>query len=454
MTLPIPRRTGPAGPSRYESLGLRDLPFPTEPVIDPYNGDPRRNGSIYAESAARDAIEKFERLLICPGDFRNRHRLAYLWAKGDRETGRGVGKSALLRYFMQRINRNWGESEFAGQFSACVIYVSFPSQVDRRYMEQLALSALRDTLKSGVLESSRAALRLENLTPDQSKAVLEHGGGAYEPGNLLDDSILEMEGLDVEQLDESIADKLITAGVERRSAYPLAKGEFGEFLRDFRKDRSLEPLYVPRDTKILDYSRTLLFDDLVNYLRAAGFEGGYLFIDDIENLVDQMGRRDRIEFAKEFALCTVRPGYANTAYSFFSCVLTTHQQASVGLAQAWADAGLSGIARLDPGAPNSMELAFPTKDQAREIIIAHMDWYRIDQKDQGTISPFTEDGLNALLEDRETVHPRMLLSRAAKVILHAVHEKTATIDAKCVADAAAASSVAPPDVTEGIDGAL
>jgi hypothetical protein len=36
--------------------------------------------------------------------------------------------------------------------------------------------------------------------------------------------------------------------------------------------------------------------------------------DDIENLVDQMARRERIEFAKEFGLCTVRPGYANTEY--------------------------------------------------------------------------------------------------------------------------------------------
>jgi len=128
-----------------------------------------------------------------------------------------------------------------------------------------------------------------------------------------------------------------------------------------RKDNALEPLYVPRDTKILDYSRTLLFNDIVRYLRAAGYAGGYLFIDDIENLVDQMARRERIEFAKEFGLCTVRPGYANTEYRFFSCVLTTHQQASVSLSQAWGEAGLAAIGRLDPSSPNSVELPFPSK---------------------------------------------------------------------------------------------
>lgn len=58
--------------------------------------------------------------------------------------------------------------------------------------------------------------------------------------------------------------------------------------------------------------RRLLFNDVVLYLRASGYGGGYLFIDDIENLVDQMARKARIEFAKEFALCTIRPGYART----------------------------------------------------------------------------------------------------------------------------------------------
>ena len=58
-----------------------------------------------------------------------------------------------------------------------------------------------------------------------------------------------------------------------------------------RKDGNLEPYYIPRDTKILDYSRAILFNDIVYFLVAAGFHGGYLFIDDIENLVDLMTKR-------------------------------------------------------------------------------------------------------------------------------------------------------------------
>jgi hypothetical protein len=256
-------------------------------------------------------------------------------------------------------------------------------------------------------------------------------------------------------LDQAIAHQLRGNGIQSVAATALAEGTFENYLKSFRKDGNLEPFYVPRDTKILDYSRTLLFNDMVNYLRAAGFGGGYLFVDDIENLVDQMTRKQRIEFAKEFGLCMVRPGYANTAYNFFSSVLTTHQQASVGLSQAWGEAGLSAIARLDPNSPNSVELPFPSKDHAQDIVIAHIDHYRIDQSEKGTIKPFTQDGIDALLKNRQMLHPRVLLSNAANVVSYAVDAGISVIDAGCV-DAAMDNppSLSTPDFTDGIDSAL
>ena len=212
---------------------------------------------------------------------------------------------------------------------------------------------------------------------------------------------------------------------------------------------------MPYDTRILEYSRALLFNDVVNYLRAAGFAGGYLFIDDIENLVDQMSRKSRIEFAKEFALCTVRPGYANTEYNFFSCVLTTHQQASVGLSSAWGDAGLAAIAKLDPTSPNSVELPLPSKDEAREIIIAHLDYFRINAEENGSIKPFTDDGLEALFKSKQMLHPRLMLSSAAQVVFQAAQAGKTVIDADVVNAALDTETVIETtDVSEGIEGAL
>ena len=453
MTLQIPIRSTNQSTSPYTGLGLKDLPFPFTAVADPYNTDPRRNGAIYAEEPIRPSIEKFEQLLIRPNDFANRVRLAYLWSRGDQETGRGMGKTALLRYFRQRINQDWGRTEFAGKFSALIVYVSFPYQVDRRYMEQLALSALVDICKSRVLEAARASLRIEQLDSQQVQQIVKNTDGSEDFANLLDDEILEANSVDPMDIDNRVKARLTEEGVQASSASALAVGQFEDYLKSFRRDRNLEPLYVPRDTKLLDYSRGFLFNDVVLYLQASGFAGGYLFIDDIENLVDQMTRKHRLEFAKEFALCTVRPAYANGTRNFFSCVLTTHQQASVGLSAAWGEAGLSGIARLDPNDPNSVELPLPSTDQAREIIMAHLDYYRTDPDQKGSIQPFTEDGMQALLRNRQ--HPRLLLTAAASVVSRAAQESVTSIDAAYVEAATAGSPTqSTPDFTEGIEGTV
>ncbi len=366
-----------------------------------------------------------------------------------------MGKIALLRYFQHRINQDWGATEFNSRFSAAVIYVAFPSQVDRRHMEQLAWSALVDICKNAILKSSRAALRLGAPTSEQASAVLTNPDGSQSGENLLDDAILQDKGILPDALDAEIAARLQQDGVRSLVATKLAKGEFENYLRSLRRDESLEPFYVPRDTKGLDYSRSLLFNDMVYYLRAAGFAGGYLFIDDIENLVDKMARRHRIEFAKQFGLCTVRPGYANTSYNFFSSVLTTHQQASVGLAQAWGEAGLSSFARLDPTSPNSVELPLPSETQARDIIVAHLDYYRINESDAGTIKPFTEAGMGVLLGDQRMLHPRFLLSTAGNIVRKAAEDEVSDINETTVQSAIGGSPIiATPDFSEGLDDAL
>ena len=448
----LPRRTSAPTMPGYAGLGLTDLPFSTEPVLNPYSDNPRTNGAIYAEAPVRDAIDKFERMLIRPDDFPNRARIASLWSAGDVQQGRGMGKTAMLQFFRQRINKDWGFTEFNGQFSAAVIYAAFPSIVVRRWMEQLAWAALVDICKNGVLDASLAALRLNHLTVAEADAVLGANGG-NSGDNLLDNAILAERQISVSDLNAAVEGTLLRERVERGAANALANGVFESYLSGFRRDGHIEPYYVPRDTKGLDYSRHLLFNDIVRYLRAAGYNGAYLFIDDIENLTDQMARRHRNQFAKEFGLCTVRPGYANTEHSFFSCVLSTHQQSAMALSQAWSEAGLSAIARLDPNAATSVELPLPNRDQAQAIVIAHLDRYRTDDSKNGSIAPFTEDGMRELLG--RTRHPRNLLANAARAVIRAADTGATAIDADTVRAAMDDTGPAPTtDFTAGIDEAL
>ena len=446
--LQLPRRTSQPSTSPYEKLGLRDLPFATVPVIDPNSDDPRRNGAIFATSPVQAEIEKFERLLIRPSDFGNRVKLASLWAKGQAYQGRGMGKTSMLRYFQRRINPDWGYKEFDGRFSAVVVYVAFPDQVDRRWMEQLAWAALVDVCENRVLIASRASLRRDAMTDDEVEAIINvNGNTCWE--NLLDDAILESKGVKPEVIDSNIERLLLSEGVTRSAARALARGGFDDFLRSLRRDGNFRPYYIPRDTKGLDYACNLFFNDIVRYLRAAGFAGGYLFIDDIENLADKMARRHQLEFAKELGICTVRPGYANSAYGFFSCVLTTHDSVIRRLSAAWDEAGLSSFARLDPDAPTSVELPLPTQTQATAILTAHLDYYRLDHSEDGSIKPLTNDGLSALIQKGQL--PRELLSNAASTFTRAAEKGVSSIDAQLVAEATDSQSVqTSPDYSAGL----
>ena len=110
------------------------------------------------------------------------------------------------------------------------------------------------------------------------------------------------------------------------------------------------------------------------------------------------------------------------------------------------------MARLDPDAPTSVELPLPTQNQAREIIIAHLDHFRINPDDTGTIKPFTEDSLDSLVSNSQ--HPRALLSSAARVVSRAVEKKIVLIDVETVKEAMDSTPPPTTDFTEGLDEAM
>src|SRR5947208_11596156 len=173
MPLPMKSGTSPTV-NHYKGLGLTNNPFPSDPIIRPRSKDRRTNGAIFADGCRKEVISRFEKLLLRGTDFENRARIALLWSAGDKVTGRGTGKTALLRHFQHRINRDWGATEFK-QFNAAVIYVCFPDQVDRLFSEQLAWAALLDADESGLIRAGSAMLRLaeiEKRWPKESATLL------------------------------------------------------------------------------------------------------------------------------------------------------------------------------------------------------------------------------------------------------------------------------------------
>jgi len=436
MPLPMKSVTSPIT-NHYESLALTNNPFPSDPIIRPRSTDRRTNGAIFADGCRKEVISRFEKLLLRGADFENRARMALLWSEGDKETGRGTGKTALLRHFQHRINRDWGATEFK-QFNAAVIYVCFPDQVDRLFSEQLAWAALLDAEESGLIRAASAMLRLTEIQkhwPKEGDALLEEIKRAGVDGRdsvdvLFDDQVLEATGLVVQEVLSAVVEHLTDAGVKDAVAEALAAADLTGHLRSFRRDGEVRPYYVQRETKGLTHAKEVLFNDIVRFLIEAGFAGAYLFIDDIENLTDQMANKETIEFAKELALCLVRPGRASGETRFFTGVVTTHQQAATKLARGWGEAGLQGVARMDATADTSVKVPLPSEDGALEMLAEYIKEHRLPGKDGlERLHPFTEAAARKLVSGvSPALHPRTFLQKAHFAVRQAADDGLKSIE--------------------------
>ena len=100
----------------YEVYGLMENPFPKGgALLKPESKDPKENGSIFSTNARAKEIEDFEEKFIgVKTVFDDRLRCGFLWAEGDRRSGRGMGKTALAIYMKHRMNDGYGRNYFSG----------------------------------------------------------------------------------------------------------------------------------------------------------------------------------------------------------------------------------------------------------------------------------------------------------------------------------------------------
>jgi hypothetical protein len=247
---------------------------------------------------------------------------------------------------------------------------------------------------------------------------------------LFDDKVLAGAGLVVDDVLSAVIEHLTDAEVKTAVAEALAAADLTGHLRSFRKDGEVRPYYVQRETKGLTHAKDILFNDVVRFLKEAGFAGAYLFIDDIENLTDQMANKETIEFAKEVALCLVRPGRASGDTRFFTGVLTTHQQAATKLARGWGEAGLQAVARLDQMADTSVKVPLPSEDGALEMLAEYIKEHRLPgQEGLQWLHPFTEAAARKLVSGvKPALHPRTFLQKAHFAVRQAADDGLKSIE--------------------------
>jgi hypothetical protein len=359
----------------YEIYGLKENPFPKGlSILKPESSDPRENGKIFSENARAKEIKEFEEKFIgIKTSFDDRYRCGLLWAEGDRITGRGMGKTALAIYMKHRTNEGYGKNYFDGREKFFCSYISFPK----------GLKAKIDFVYRGILRS------------------------------FINEQLFSYVGDSVSSTD------LVNAGVKEEFAEAIANKSIKGYLENLSR-YSLEEWSTAWDTKFLTKLPDLFLNQTIRCLQCAGFKGGIILIDDVENLTDKSTRREIETFIKDFGNAFFRADNEASNSNFFTLILTTHLQSAQKISEAWTVAGLSASIPLNPGGHASLLTRKPDTGQCIDIITQHLKYYRDPSfTPPNEFYPFTHDALETVVTNCD-FHPRRFLSRCREIIKQAL----------------------------------
>lgn len=377
----------------YEIYGLKENPFPKGgAILKPESKDPRENGSIFSIEARAKEIKEFEEKFIgVKTSFDDRSRCGFLWAEGDRTTGRGMGKTALAVYMKHKINRGDGGREYGGNYfngkeKLFCSYVSFKEQIKSK---------------------------LAFLYKEAFRSFINEDLFSYIVAHVNEDQLLE------EGVEDDFADAVLNNSVKN----------YLEFLSRYK----LEEMSTAWDQKFLVKVSDLFLNQTVKCLKTAGFRGGIVIVDDIENFTDRSTRAEIENFVKDFGIAFFRAGNEASNSNFFTIILTTHQQSAQKISQAWTVAGLSASFPLFPGGFASLLTRKPDLEHCKDIVVQYLKYYR-----NKTVSipnkfyPFTEDSVETVIMECD-YHPRSFLSRFHRILVEALGKEIKEINKEFVA---------------------
>ncbi|MBT9145910.1 MAG: hypothetical protein DDT42_01787 [candidate division WS2 bacterium] len=371
----------------YEIYGLRGNPFPKGlAILNPESPDPRENGSIFSVNARAKEIEEFEGKFVgTKTALDDRYRCGLLWAEGDNRSGRGMGKTALSIYIKHRVNDEYGKNYFGGKEKFFCSYISFREEIKSK-IAFLYKEALRSFINEGLFLHISSCVSKDNL---------------------------------------------VKAGVSEDFAEAVANNSVKDYLESLSKYR-LEEMSTAYDQRFLLKLPDLFLNQTVRCLKAAGFEGGILLIDDIERLTDRSTRKEIENFIKDFRIAFFSTGNEASNSNFFTIILTTHLQSSQKISEAWSVAGLGTAIPLVAGGHASVLTRKPDMKHCIDIITQHLKYYRdpaFTHPDE--FYPFKKEAIETVIRDCD-FHPRRFLSRFNRIITEALSKDVKEITSEFV----------------------
>lgn len=434
----------------YERFNLRENPFPTAPV-NKESSDPRINGSIFAMEIRRKEYDQIRTAFLTqPQSDLNRLRLGYICDTSY--IGRGNGKSAFLVNLLHLINREYCLDISDGTNKCFGVYVSPEGGGRTKSFLSFVDLLFGCILRSGIVDVALASIRLDALNTVNAEAArhLEDMGDDETVRLLNSPEWFKDQGVDTGRLSALISrhDSL----QHLPQSFPLIAGQ-QSFFPDFATRDTFRHYYtteLKKPKERLDF----VFTHLVDFFRAANFNGAYVFVDDFERIPDFQSARQKGDFAVELRSCLFDGLYSNARFGFYNMFLVLHAGVPQLIRDAWQTSGMENRypITLKAGAQHAIPFEKLNKEHALLLVRTYLAEYRIGDDKGQPFCPFTEDAIVRLGELCEYNAGKILrtcynlLEKAAEI-----EGDPVTVDAAFVKEAAKGLDLSREMEMENID---
>lgn len=409
--------------AKYQPFSLTENPFPTSPV-NKDSSDPRINGQIYEADIRTKEYEKIKKAFLASPQTDPSHlRLGYIWDTSY--IGRGNGKSAFLVNLIAQINKEYclDISEDANKCFA--VYVVPETGGRTKTFDSLVDLIFEAIYSSGFIASALACLRLNAIEDAYPEICINECDDTKLIQYLNTEDWLRDLGVDPNVLMGKICDNEFLQKIPQE--FPLFSSRSGFLIQQFITEEVFRDSYksLKKGRDKLDF----VFSYLVQMFLAAGFNGGYIFIDDFERVPDFQSGRQRRDFAAELRSILLDGSYENARFGFFNMFLVLHAGVPALISEAWTSSGLNHRYPLSPKvtAPHLIPFEKISRDHVTLLIQKYLDEYRCDSISKGELTPFTSSAINLIAEESE-YNAATILRTCSGLIEKSLEENRTQID--------------------------
>lgn len=328
--------------TRLRAWKLSRVPFPSVPFVQYFNEDPLVNGSVFIPELRQEQINQLRTEVLGNGWPDAVKRWSWVWAHKHVGGSLGMGKSALLGYITDQINRDFGSSFFHRPAPWLVVYVKVPEKVRTTAQVMAAALASIYDVQHGVSVERRLVGRLRH------KVVALNGQNhpaslSIEPETqFTDDAWLEGRGVDLTALNKQVADMLKREGVRAAIADAFSRCMLKDALAGYKDDpnsQSFKPAHA-------NVAFSILLNDVAKIARAADLLHVTMILDDFYFLVKNTKLAERQALAEEWREVVLQGDYKATRGNVFNWVTVMHVNTAGTFNQAWENASLHNLAPL------------------------------------------------------------------------------------------------------------